>query len=128
MGTMNIQSDVLAADGRFFAALIAADTHALDRLLVDDFVLVDVLRGGEFSKSELVGALGMGQVRFEGVDASEARVRIYGDAAVVNGRTHMRIRMGENSVEVRSRYTHVFVRQDGEWRFVTAQGTPIAED
>ena len=28
---MNAQSDVLAADRRFFAALIAADTQALDR-------------------------------------------------------------------------------------------------
>jgi ketosteroid isomerase-like protein len=126
--SMSLESDVLAAERQFFAALIAADVQALERLLVEDFVLVDVMRGAEVSKADLVGALAAGQVRFDGIDASEARVRVYGDAAVVNGRTEMRLRFGENSAMVQSRYTHVFVRQAGEWRFVTGQGTPIAPE
>jgi ketosteroid isomerase-like protein len=124
---MSVESDVLAAERQFFASLIAADGPALERLLADDFVLIEVMRGGEVSRQDLVAALGAGQVRFEGIEASEARVRMYGDAAVVTGRTEMRIRFGPDSAAVRSRYTHVFVRQAKEWRFVSAQGTPIAE-
>jgi ketosteroid isomerase-like protein len=124
---MSVESDVLAAERRFFESLIAADGPSLDRLLSDDFVLIDVMRGSEVSKPDLISALGEGQVRFEGIEAPDARVRIYGDAAVVTGRTEMRIRFGPDSAAVRSRYTHVFVRQAKEWRFVSAQGTPIAE-
>ncbi len=124
---MSVESDVLAAERQFFASLIAADGPALERLLADDFVLIDVMRGAEISKQDLVAALGAGQVRFDGIEATDARVRMYGDAAVVTGRTEMRIRFGLDSATVRSRYTHVFVRQDNEWRFVSAQGTPIAE-
>src|SRR4051794_24361562 len=124
---MSVESDVLAAERQFFASLIASDGPALERLLADDFLLIDVIRGAEVSKGDLVAALDAGQVRFDGIEASGARVRLYGDAAVVTGRTEMRMTFGGNSVTVQSRYTHVFVRQDQEWRFVSAQGTQIAE-
>src|ERR1051326_475916 len=124
---MSAESEVLAAERQFFASLIAADGPALDRLLADDFVLIDVIRGAEVSKPDLVGALGSGQVRFEGIEATDARVRIYGDAGVGTGRTQTRMRVGPESAAVRSRYTHVFVRQGNGWRFVSAQGTQIAE-
>jgi hypothetical protein len=71
--SMSVESDVLAAERQFFASLIAADGPALERLLADDFVLIEVMRGGEVSRQDLVAALGAGQVRFEGIEASEAR-------------------------------------------------------
>jgi ketosteroid isomerase-like protein len=125
---MNRESDVLAADRQFFASLIGADVQELNALLADDFVMVDVMRGAEISKAELVAAIEAGLVRFEAIEATENRVRLYGDAAVVNGRTEMRMRFGGNTVTVRSRYTHVFTRLENTWQFVSAQGTPIAPD
>ena len=68
----------------------------------------------------------MGLVKFEKIEVHDPRVREYGDTAVVTGWTEMRMTFGGQSAEVRSRYTHVFVRQDGAWRFVNGQGTPIA--
>ena len=125
---MNRESDVTAADGQFFTALVDADVQALNQLLVDDFVLIDVMRGAEVSKSDLVAAIETGQVRFEAIQSAGGRVRLYGDAAIVTGRTEMRMRVGGSSVTVCSRYTHVFVRQENRWRFVSAQGTPIAAE
>ena len=78
------------------------------------------------AKAELLGAIGAGFVRFREIEPAEARVRLYGDAAVVTGRTRMRISVGSDEVEVPSRYTHVYARQGGVWRFVSAQGTRIA--
>jgi ketosteroid isomerase-like protein len=40
----------LAADRQFFDALMAADAPALDRILTDDFILVDVMSGSEIAK------------------------------------------------------------------------------
>ena len=63
---------------------------------------------------------------FRDIERVEARVRLYGDAAVVTGRTRMRMSVGPDEFEVRSRYTHVYVRQTETWRFVSAQGAQIA--
>src|SRR5262249_37068729 len=117
------------ADRSFFAALRAGDGAALAALLTDDFVLVDVMRGAEVPRADLVGAVEGGQLRFDAIDVIASRGRHYGgDAAVVTGRTEMRGRAGDVTWSVRSRYTHVYVRQDGRWRLASAQGTPIAGD
>ena len=115
----------LAADTNFFNALIKADKPALDRILADDFVLIDVMGGSEISKSTLLTAIDLHQVEFEAIEPSENRVRVYHTTAVVTGRTGMKGRMGDTPFALSSRYTHVFVEQEGECRLVTAQGTLI---
>ena len=122
---MDAKTAVLSAEQAFFAALLAGDVTTLDRLLADDFQIVDVMRGGLTAKSELLAALETGSVRFLEIEPDETRVRMYGEAAVVTGRTRMRMSIGPEQAEVRSRYTHVYVWQSGAWRFVSAQGTPI---
>jgi uncharacterized protein (TIGR02246 family) len=116
------------ADRGFFTALRTADGTALAALLTDDFVLVDVMRGGEVPRADLVAAVGAGQLRFDAIDVVASRVRRYGGAAVVTGETRMRGRMGETAWSAHSRYTHVYVEQDGRWRLASAQGTQIAGD
>jgi uncharacterized protein (TIGR02246 family) len=116
------------ADQRFFAALRAGDAKALDDLLADDFMLIDVLRGGEIPRAALLEAVAGAMVRFESIEVLETRVRRHGNAAIVTGRTAMQGRAGDQAWSVRSRYTHVFVEQSGRWRLVAAQGTPIADE
>jgi len=38
----------------------------------------------------------------------------------------MRGRIGEMPFSANSRYTHVYLEQQGRWRLFSAQGTPIA--
>jgi len=113
------------ADYQFFAALLAADVKVLDELLAEDFMLIDVLQGGEVSRAALLEALAQGFVRFEAIEVLESRERRYGNVAVVTGRTEMRGQGGGQAWAARSRYTHVFVQQAGQWRLVAAQGTWI---
>ena len=117
-----------AADRRFFSALLGANLAALDDLLTPDFVLVDVARGAEVGKEAFLGAIRTGALAFERIDAAEPRVRVHGTAAIVIGRTAMAGRMGDAPFAAKSRYTHVFVVDDGRWRLASAQGTPIVED
>ena len=116
----------LPADRRFFAALLNADANELSTLLADDFVLIDVMRGGEIPRPALIEAVRTWQVLFETIEVDEARERRYGNVSVVTGRTRMRGRAGEQAWTVQSRYTHVYVRQRDAWRLVSAQGTQIA--
>ena len=119
--------DAKGVDQVFFTALSEADGEALQSLLTDDFVLIDVMRGGEVSKAMLLAAIGAGQIRFDSIEAREARVRQYHATAIVTGRTEIRGWFGGAPFETRSRYTHVFVEENGRLRLASAQGTQIIE-
>lgn len=118
---------VIEVDRRFFNALIYANVVELDQILTDDFMIIDVMRGGETSKSEILQAVQSGQVKFEEIEVVDRHPRLYGMAAVVTGSTRMTIRFDSATFEVRSRYTHVYCELEGTWRLVSAQGTRIAE-
>jgi hypothetical protein len=117
----------LAAEQEFFGALIGGSVDVLQELLVDEFILVDVMRGAEITKAGLLAAVAAAQVKFEVIKPSETRVRNFGSTAIVNGRTEMRGRAGGTAFVASSRYTHVYVEQQGRLRLASAQGTPIVE-
>lgn len=116
----------LTIDKQFFAALIAGDAQALDRILTEDFILIDVMSGSEITKPAFLAFIGSGQIKFESIEPAENGVRHYQTTTIITGRTQMRGQLGDESFAASSRYTHVFVDQRGEWRLASAQGTQIA--
>jgi ketosteroid isomerase-like protein len=118
---------IAAADEMFFGALLSADMAALEAVLADDFVIVDVMSGRVTGRQEFLAAIGSGMLRFAEVTRfpAEQSVRRRGAAGVVVGRTRMVMHFGPDRVTASSRYTHVFVNDDGLWRLMSAQGTPI---
>ena len=114
-----------AAEQQFFNSLIGGDVGALDRILSDDFLLIDVMTGSEVRKPDLLAVLRSGQLKFEAIEPIESQVRHYGFTAVITGRTEMSGRFGETPFKASSRYTHVFVKDQDQWRLVSAQGTQI---
>jgi Domain of unknown function (DUF4440) len=123
---METKLDPLVMERAFFSALLSGNIEALDSILADDFLMIDLLAGSEITKPMLLAAVGSSQVKFEAIDPVESKTRIYScDTAVVVGRTEMRFRAGESVFSFSSRYTHVFVLQDGSWQLASAQGTQI---
>jgi GNAT superfamily N-acetyltransferase len=120
--------EVLTGDESFFAGLLAADHDLLGSILADDFVIIDVLSGQVARRDELLGAISSGQLRFTEVTryAEDRSVRLRDSAAVVTGRTQMVMRYQGNDVTAQSRYTHVYMRDSGRWRLMSAQGTPVS--
>jgi ketosteroid isomerase-like protein len=123
---MNDELDPLVTDRQFFSALIAGSLENLSQILADDFIMIEVMGGSEVTKSSLLGAMESGQLEFETVEPAEMRVRTYQTTAVVTGRTQMSGRFAGTPFAVSSRYTHVYVEQQGRWRLAAAQGTQIA--
>lgn len=122
---MRTQEEILQLDKTFFSALMRAETGVLDSILAEDFSLAD-LGGGLMSKASLTQAVGSGKLRFEAIKPVEAAVRFYGRTAIVTGRTEMHGNFEQTPFAVQSRYTHVYVEQEGKLYFAAAQGTPIA--
>jgi ketosteroid isomerase-like protein len=121
---------VRSTDAAFFKALLDQDVEALDRLLGDDFLIVQVGTGSVHPRAEFLAAVENGLVVFTAieVDTSETVIRQYGTAAIVLGRSRMTMAGPEGStVELASRYSHVFAAEGDEWRLVSAQGTTISD-
>jgi ketosteroid isomerase-like protein len=113
-------------DQQFFASLMRADVTSLTQLLADDFTLVDIMSGSEVDKPAFLTAVGSGHVKFETIEPAEQLVRLYPPTIVITGRTQLKGTFGGHPFAVESRYTHVYVNQNGEWRLVAAQGTKIS--
>ena len=126
--TTSDTSGALAADRDFFKALTDGNGEELKRLLADDFILIDVMRGGQVPKAALVELVGSDQLKFESITPAEVHARRYGSTAIVSGRTEMRLRFEQSSATVKSHYTHVYVETRGHWTLVSAQGTQISDD
>ncbi|HET9130469.1 MAG TPA: nuclear transport factor 2 family protein [Terriglobia bacterium] len=118
---------VLETDRQFFDALIQSDVETLGQILSDDFIIIDVMKGAETTKAEIIGAIGSGIVRFEKIELRDNRVRLYHRTAVITGQTRMTVRFSEILSSISSRYTHVYCELDGKWRLVSAQGTSIQQ-
>lgn len=129
---MNTHSTKLVTntDDKFFTALLKRDAAALDTLLADDFLIVEVGTGLVHTRAAFLGAVKAGLVVFKAidVDTDESVIRTYGTTAIVVGRTLMTIAAGDGAtVQAASRYTHIFALDGETWRLVSAQGTPILE-
>ena len=119
-----------SADAAFFKALLERDVSALEELLAEDFLIVDVASGSVHPRAAFLEAIGAGMVRFEEIRTfpEETVIRLAGPGTgVVVGRTAMSFSGPDGALtEVASRYTHVFEEEGGGWRLLSAQGTPIS--
>ena len=118
------------ADTDFFKALLAADIPALESLLAENFLIVDVASGSVHPRGAFLLAIAGGAVIFQEIKTfpDESVTRLTGPGTgIVVGRTAISFCGGAGSAtELASRYTHVFQTDGGNWRLVSAQGTPIS--
>jgi ketosteroid isomerase-like protein len=121
-------SDPELAEDRFFGALRAGDPEELEKLLSDDFLIVDVMSGAIAGRAAFIAALRDGSLKFDRITLIERDTRRHGDTAIIVGRTQMAGSFVGASFTAASRYTHVLLRgQEDRWRLVSAQGTRIAD-
>jgi len=120
--------EVLACEESLFNALLTADHDSLGIILTDDFLIVDVMSGQVARREELLDIISSGKLQFADVKqyTEERSVRHRNTVAVVVGRTRMVMRYHEDQMTAKSRYTHVYTRENGRWRLMSAQGTPVA--
>lgn len=59
----------------------------------------------------------------ESMTVDEVEARVFGDAAVVTGRTRVGGSQSGGRYDVTLRFTDVFVRRDGQWQAVASHAT-----
>jgi ketosteroid isomerase-like protein len=98
------------------------DSAVLARTYADDFL--NVTRDGDLrGKADRLHSLLSGEPRYERILDDDVRVRVFGDAALVTGRSLVRVRARGEIHEGPVRFARVFVRREGEWQLVMQQLT-----
>ena len=105
-------------------AFVKGDMAFADGVTADDWMII-VGNGSVGDKSQLLKNVKDGTLKYEVLDKSEMKVRVYGEAAVVTGRAQSRIKVKGQEVGGIDRFTEVFVRQGGKWRCVSTQGSRV---
>jgi hypothetical protein len=75
---------ILDLQHRWVAALVKADTGALDTILVDSYADTDE-SGSRFDKAGVLAALKSGDLKLASITLLETNVHRYGDSAVLIG-------------------------------------------
>jgi ketosteroid isomerase-like protein len=63
--------------------------------------------------------------RIRSLTVDDVRVRVFGDAAVVTGRTRGRGESGNTPYDVEIRFTDMFVRREGQWQAVASHASVV---
>jgi ketosteroid isomerase-like protein len=107
------------------SAWVAGDRPAIERIIAPEWTVTgpdgqvstraDVLRDVFETRTHRISSL----------TVDDVRVKVFGDAAVVTGRTRGRGESGNTPYDVEIRFTDMFVRRGGRWQAVASHASVV---
>ena len=111
-----MEEELVKLENEFARAVSDNDVEGIERLVSDDWVIIDP-DGGIIDKAHFLQVIRSGVLSHESMESAEMRVRIYGSAAVITALTSTKGKfMGQDFTSC-ERATDVFVKTD-RWRCV----------
>ncbi len=113
----SVEETIRKLDNERIQAQIHADAVALDRIYADDFIGVGP-SGTVRSKPQVISDFTSHELKFQSITTAEVKVRVYENTAVETGLSTMVGQDKDKPVPRETRFTRVWVRQEGRWRLV----------
>lgn len=107
-------------EDRRYAAMLAADTAALDGMLHDDLVYMHST-GGRDSKASYLAALGNGTAVYKQVTRDDQTVLVHGDMALVFNRLEADVEIRGKAHHLDNRLLAVWARDGATWKLIGLQ-------
>jgi uncharacterized protein (TIGR02246 family) len=105
-------------------AIVHGDAAALERMTSDDYTFI-TLRGELRTKAEIVKGFSTGAFKYTSREISDLNIRVFGDSAVVTGRSTQKGVEDGKDYSGDYRFTRVYVKQNGRWLTVALQATLV---
>jgi ketosteroid isomerase-like protein len=123
-GTASVEEQIKKMEQDRAAAVVKADVATLEGLTSDDYVLINA-NGQVSNKAETMSLIKTGKIKLTANEVSDMKVRVYGDTAVVTGKSTAKGSI--NGIELKGpvMFTRVYVKKSGKWQSVAFQQTPI---
>ncbi|MGF1598043.1 MAG: nuclear transport factor 2 family protein [Acidimicrobiales bacterium] len=116
--------DIAALEDRRWKALIDADLETLRSLFADELSYTHS-NGLVDTKASYLEAIEKGTFDYRSETRTETDIRIVGSTAMVIGRCAFHVVAGGRDVNLDSRYSIIWVDQDGAWKALCYQSTPL---
>ena len=107
-------------------AIVRKDRAAIEANMAEDFRNIDG-SGNVAGKPAFVDGLVSARLEIDPYTVEDLDVRLYGDVALLSGRTRMTGRWDGKPFASHYRYVDVYVRGAGRWKIVSVQITNIAD-
>ncbi len=107
-------------------ATVKGDTAALAQIFSGDCIFTG--SGGEvLTVAQMLPVFKNNNLKFESFNTDDVKVRVAGQAAVVTGRAITKGRSGNSEFNRQDRFTRVYRKENGRWRLMASQLTPIEQ-
>ena len=113
----SVEQAIRQVDHERIQAQIDADAMALDRIYAADFIGIGP-SGRVRSKPQVISDFTSGDLKFQSITTDDVRVRVYENTAVETGLSTMVGQDKGKTVPRDTRFTRVWVKQQGRWRLV----------
>jgi len=125
LGTSDKLVAALSAQAdRWDKAIVRKDRQAIESNMAEDFRHIDG-RGNVETKKPFVEDLVSPDLIIDPYSVEEFDVRIYGDVALLSGRTQMTGKYQGKPFSSHYRYIDIYVRRKDEWKIVSVQISKI---
>ena len=121
-----LPADLAAAAHAYDAAQVNGDRAALERLVADDYVLVNGA-GQVQDKARLIADYVAPGFKLDPFTIEEPVEKVLGDTALLGGRVNMTGTDGGQRFAVVVRFVDTWARRDGQWRVVYSQVTRVSK-
>jgi uncharacterized protein (TIGR02246 family) len=126
-GAGEVEQAVLAAQDQRIRLLIAGDLAKLGAAMTDDLTWTHSSAVVE-TKAEFLDAVKAGKYKYKAMTFDERRVRLHGDStAIVSGTTRVQVETGGRDLDIRLRFTELYVKDKGAWKMALWQSTRVPD-
>lgn len=115
---------VLGAQDKRFALTAGGDLDELAGMLTIDMNYTHSTAAVD-TKAQFLDSLQSGRVQYVSITPEERSVRVYGDVGVVQGVARVLVKVSDRDIDVRLRFTELFVKQDGTWKMALWHSTKV---
>lgn len=105
-------------------AIVRKDEKAIADNMAEDFRIIDG-HGTVDGKAGFVADIVDPKLTIDPYTVEDFNVRLYGDTALLSGRTHMTGKHDGKAFESNYRYIDIYVRAKGTWKIVSVQITRL---
>ena len=116
---LNLMQDWMNAE-------VKADMAFLDRFITEEWVITDPA-GAVWTKAQFLAGLKSGEGAVTSFVLDNMKARIYGDAAVVNGRMTAKQTFKGQDISGQYQCTDMFIKKAGRWQCVAIHLSMIAQ-
>src|SRR5262249_45096958 len=114
----NVEQAVRQLDNDRTQAILKSDTLFIERVYADDYVVIGA-NGTVRNKAQVVADFKSGALKVESIKDDELKVRVYGDTAILTGRSTGKTIDKGQGISGQSLFTRVYVKRNGQWQLVT---------